>query len=231
VLNELLRIFRSQGPGSGLREELDEMIRRSAELVELAGDAYFQRGPKHGEPRDIAAEDKKINKLQRQIRKDALLRAVASEDGFDLPFCLSLMNVVKDVERIGDYAKDLAKLAEKAPASDGSPYDHLALEAEKIGVRMAQILQESDQIKAVNLIEEGKDLRRRLNAELFARVASDELGAGRHVLCLQYYLRIVGHMMNVLSTIVTPLHRMDYTGKRNLLPEVKAKLGAAGADK
>jgi hypothetical protein len=34
--------------------------------------------------------------------------------------------------------------------------------------------------------------------------------------------------MNVLSTIVTPLHRMDYTGKRNLLPEVKAKLGAAG---
>jgi phosphate uptake regulator len=231
VFHELLKIFRAQGPDAGLREELDQMIRQSAELVELAGDLYFQRGPKHGEPRDIAAEDKKINKLQRQIRKDALLRAVASEDGFDLPFCLSLMNVVKDVERIGDYAKDVAKLAEKAPPSNASAYDHLALEAEQIGARMAQVLQESDQIKAVNLIEEGKELRKRINAELFAKVASDEPGVGRHVLCLQYYQRIVAHMMNVLSTIVTPLHRMDYTGKRNLLPEVKAKLGAAGADK
>lgn len=207
------------------------MIRQSAELVELAGDVYFQRGPQHGEPKDIPAEDKKINKLQRQIRKDALLRAIASEDGFDLPFCLSLMNVVKDVERIGDYAKDVAKLAEKAPPADASSYDHLALEAERIGASMAPILQESDQLKAVTLIEEGKDLRKRINAELFARVASDQPGAGRHVLCLQYYQRIVGHMMNVLSTIVTPLHRMDYTGKRNLLPEVKAKLGVTGAEK
>lgn len=207
------------------------MIRQSAELVELAGNAYFQRGPKHGEPRDIAAEDKKINKLQRQIRKDALLRAVASEDGFDLPFCLSLMNVVKDVERIGDYAKDVAKLAEKSSALDASSYDGLALEAEKIGLRMAKILQDSDQLQAVNLIEEGKDLRKRINTELFAWVESTEAGAGRHVLCLQYYQRIVGHMMNVLSTIVTPLHRMDYTGKRSLLPEVKAKLGAASAEK
>ena len=63
------------------------------------------------------------------------------------------------------------------------------------------------------------------------RSCPPEPGVGRHVLCLQYYQRIVAHMMNVLSTIVTPLHRMDYTGKRNLLPEVKAKLGAAGADK
>lgn len=231
MLNDLLKIFRSQGPGKGLREELDQMIRQSAELVELAGNAYFQRGPKHGEPRDIAAEDKKINKLQRQIRKDALLRAVASEDGFDLPFCLSLMNVVKDVERIGDYAKDVAKLAEKSSALDASSYDGLALEAEKIGLRMAKILQDSDQLQAVNLIEEGKDLRKRINTELFAWVESTEAGAGRHVLCLQYYQRIVGHMMNVLSTIVTPLHRMDYTGKRSLLPEVKAKLGAASAEK
>lgn len=231
MLHDLLKIFRSQGPGKGLREELDQMIRQSAELVELAGDVYFQRGPKHGESRDIAAEDKKINKLQRQIRKDALLRAVASEDGFDLPFCLSLMNVVKDVERIGDYAKDVAKLAEKSPASDASSYDGLALEAERIGMRMAKILQDSDQLQAVNLIEEGKDLRKRINTELFAHVESSEPGAGRHVLCLQYYQRIVGHMMNVLSTIVTPLHRMDYTGKRSLLPEVKAKLGAANAEK
>ena len=231
MLNELLKIFRSQGPGTGLREDLDQMIRLSAQLVELAGDAYFQRGPKHGEPRDIAAEDKKINKLQRQIRKDALLRAVASEDGFDLPFCLSLMNVVKDVERIGDYAKDVAKLAERATASDASSYDGLALETERIGMRMAKILQESDQLEAVNLIEAGKDLRKRIHAEMFARMESSEAGAGRHVLCLQYYQRIVAHMMNVLSTIVTPLHRMDYTGKRSLFPEVKAKLGSAQADR
>ena len=98
-------------------------------------------------------------------------------------------------------------------------------------MRLAKILQDSDQLEAVNLIEEGKDLRKRINVELFAHVESSEAGAARHVLCLQYYQRIVAHVMNVLSTIVTPLHRMDYTGKRSLLPEVKAKLSESSADK
>lgn len=230
VLNQLLALFRSGGPGPGLRDDLDRMVRMSAEVVELAGDIYFQRGPRPGEPKDISAEDKKINKLQRKIRKDALLHAIASEDGFDLPFCLSLMNVVKDVERIGDYAKDVAKLAERVTPSDATSYAHLALEAEQLVTRLADTLEKSDQVETVSIIESGKDLRRRINAELLSRLTSDAPGAAGHVLCLHHYQRIVGHALNVLSTIVTPLHRMDYTGKKSLLPEVKEKLTQAAAE-
>jgi phosphate transport system protein len=199
-------------------------------VVQLAGDAYFQRGDSEGDAKDIASEDKKINKLQRQIRKDALLHAVASEDGFDLPFCLSLMNVVKDVERIGDYGKDVAKLAETAAPPDATAYAYLALEVEQIVGRLALALEESDQLVTVGLIESGKDLRKRINAELLARLASDAPGAAGHVLCLQYYQRIVGHALNILSTVVNPLHRMDYTGKKSLLPEVKDKLTQAATE-
>lgn len=230
MINQLLALFRDEGPGPNLRDDLDRMVRLSAEVVELAGDTYFRRPIAAGEPKDISAEDKKINKLQRQIRKDALLHAVASEDGFDLPFCLSLMNVVKDVERIGDYAKDVAKLAERAEPLDPTPYAHLALETEQIVSRLATTLEDSDQVQTVNLIESGKDLRKRINAELLERLASETPGAAGHVLCLQYYQRIVGHTLNVLSTIVTPMHRMDYTGKKSLLPEVKDKLTQAAED-
>ena len=92
--------------------------------------------------------------------------------------------------------------------------------------RLAAALDESDQLETVRLIESGKDLRKRINLELFALLESSSARAARHVLCLQYYQRIAGHALNVLSTVVTPLHKMDYTGKRSLLPEVKAKLSA-----
>ena len=40
----------------------------------------------------------------------------------------------------------------------------------------------------------------------------------------QIYIRITSHALNVLSTLVTPLHRMDSVKKKSLLPEVKEKL-------
>ncbi len=227
MLAELLSLFRTEGPGKDLRDDLDRMVRLSADVVARAGDVYFRR---EGEPeaaKQISSEDKKINELQRVIRKNALVQAVAGEHPHHLPFCLSLMNIVKDVERLGDYAKGIARLAEKAPASDPSSYAGLALEAERLTESLAQTLQDSDQVQAVKLIDVGKDLRKRINAELFARVLSTDPEGARHTLCLQYYQRIVSHALNVLSTIVTPLHRMDYTGKGSLLPEVKDKLSEA----
>jgi phosphate transport system protein len=227
MLRELIALFSSEKQGNRIAGDLNEMIRQSAQVVRLAGDIYFRRTSQVPSAEAVKQQDKSINKLQRQLRKEALGEVVGDPTKVSLPFSLSVMNVVKDVERIGDYAKDLAELAEQAgPAQWTAEAAQVAEPAERFLDRLTKAMEENDQIKAVHLIDLGKDIRRDLNAiqrDLLAPERSAPHTA-TETLAVQFYIRIVSHGLNVLSTLVTPLHRMDYLGKKDLLPEVKQRL-------
>ncbi|MCF7909924.1 MAG: hypothetical protein K9L58_05370, partial [Candidatus Omnitrophica bacterium] len=62
---------------------------------------------KEGELKDnIYSLDKKVNNLEKDIRK-RIIEHLAIQPSVDLPTSLLLMSVVKDAERLGDYAKNL----------------------------------------------------------------------------------------------------------------------------
>jgi hypothetical protein len=42
-----------------------------------------------------------------------------------------------------------------------------------------------------------------------------------HLLGTQYYLRTLGHAMNILSGLVNPLHKLDYHDEKDMLTEVQ----------
>ncbi len=230
MLRELLAVFGSDPRESQLAADLDTMIRDSAELVRIAGDVCFQRTEDSGAG-EIKRRDKAINKLQRDIRRQVFSAILADTNQVALPSRLAVMNVVKDVERIGDYAKDLAELADLAGPVDASRaslggLSDLVTEVESLAASLSATMEESDQVKAVHSIDRGKDLRRNLTAVQRALLTEQQvsLHSAGDALAVQFYIRIVGHILNVLSTLVTPIDRMDYVGKKALLPEVKDKL-------
>ncbi len=232
MLRELFTLFgSSEQKEDSVAADLDLMIQDTAELVRLAGDALFRRSEDTATVDQIKRGDKDINKLQRKIRKEAFVEALSDSSRFSLPFCLSVMNVVKDVERIGDYAKDIAALVElTGPVSAIRDLTHnfsvAAGEVERFTDELPGMMRDPDQVKAVRLIDRGKDIRRDLTAIQRTLLTEDQTSvrAAADALALQYYIRIVSHTLNALSTIVTPLHRMDYTRKKDLLPEVRQKL-------
>lgn len=228
MLRELIQFLKGTNQDESLAGNLDRMIQESAELVHLAGDAYFHRTPETPAYGDLKARDKGINQLQHQIRKDALVEAVAATRPFNLPFYLSLMNIVKDLERLGDYAKDLAGLQDHAGPAADPDYQSLAREAEELVQALSPVMKAADQLKAVELIEAGKDIRRDLTAIQRRLLKGDEnlSWSPADILALHYYIRIISHTLNVLSTLVTPLHHMDSLGRKHLLPEVREKLRA-----
>ena len=233
MLRELFSLFSAQTQGDRIAADLNDMIRQSAEIVRLAGDIYFRRTPEIPSADAVKQQDKRINKLQRQLRKEALGEVLGDPKNTSLPFALSVMNVVKDVERIGDYAKDLAELAEKTgPTQWTADATRVAEPAERFLDRLTEAMKEDDQIKAVHLIDLGKDIRRDLNVIQRALLAPEQSAphAAAETLAVQFYIRIVSHGLNVLSTLVTPLHRMDYLGKKDLLPEVKQRLERLKSD-
>ena len=75
---------------------------------------------------DLFATDKQINEWEMRIRRHLVVHA--SLHGMTaMPACLVLMAIVKDAERIGDYAKNLFDLTPRSQALKADESDHREL--------------------------------------------------------------------------------------------------------
>ena len=223
MLRELLSLFRSDNALAKMGEDFGEMLELAHELTIAAGSFYFDQPPTAEERSSVYDRDIQINKLERRIRKQVVAHLTLSTDQRDVPYCLLLMSLVKDVERIGDYCKNLS-----AVYDDGGgplPDDENAAELrairhiiEETFGEVGEVFAKSDVPTALDLIERGREVNRRCDV-LIVRVARSEYDAATTtslVLGARYYKRIEAHLLNVLSGVVMPLHKLDYYDERAL---------------
>ncbi len=69
---------------------------------------------------EIRETDRQINATEVEIRR-ALLVHASVHGGIDTPEVLAFMNMIKDLERIGDYNKNIFDLAEEGVSFTESP--------------------------------------------------------------------------------------------------------------
>jgi phosphate uptake regulator len=226
MLRELLSIFRSGEPLSDMGDAFGTMLKLTYEATLEAGKVYFQMEAEPEARTRIYQQDVKINKLERSIRKQVIAHLSLGRNTASLPYCLLLMSVVKDVERIGDYAKNLAEVPDYYPGP--LPDDELVGELKEIRKVVESlfaaadgVFTTSDRERAVELIRQGRDTAHRCDA-LIERVAHSSYDAGAAtvtVLGARYYKRIAAHVLNVLSSVVMPLHKLDYYDEDELQAE------------
>lgn len=113
----------SSGTPSSTRSQFERQIRRiqrdvlrMGALVEnsslLACRALFERDLAAAQ--QIAIQDKQIDQFYRQIELDCVnLMALQAPVSRDLRLLSAMMQLVRDLERIGDYAEDLGEIAVK----------------------------------------------------------------------------------------------------------------------
>jgi phosphate transport system protein len=217
MLHELLAIFRSDRPLARMGENFAEMLMLTHEMTVKAGDLYFAASVQPGEQTKVYKMDVGVNKLERTIRKQVIAHLSLHGTSGSLPYCLLLMSLVKDVERIGDYAKNLAEVKEYHP--DALPNDdNLAQLLEiRAGVETSfaetgEIFATSDRERALALTREGRQLTHRCDA-LVEQVARSDYNARTAVamaMGARFYKRTAAHVLNVLSSVVMPLHKLDY---------------------
>ena len=112
-------------------------------------------------------------------------------------------------------------------AEGGAPIPDDANGVELRGIRSAaeatfgavsEVFATSDSERAVGLIQEGRKVNRRCD-ELVATVARSTYDAATTtsmVLGARYYKRIESHLLNILSGVVMPLHKLDYYDEKVL---------------
>lgn len=217
MLRELLSLFRSSDAIARMGADFSEMLAVSRELAVRAGRTFFGENDGRDERHEIARRDIAINKLERSIRKQVIAHLTLASDTRDVPYCLLLMSIVKDVERIGDYAKNLAEVHPEGGAA--IPDDQLGAELREIRSIIESAFAEvnvvfatSNSRAAAELITRGRAVNRRCDALIAAIARSDYDAATTTSLVLgaRYYKRIGSHLLNVLSGVVMPLHKLDY---------------------
>jgi phosphate uptake regulator len=88
--------------------------------------------------------------------------------------------------------------------------------------RLAHVFEQSDKEGALELIQRGKEIAHRCEAVIreVAESDYDARTATTVVLGARFYKRLGGHVLNVLSSVVMPLHKVDYFDEDDIPPEL-----------
>jgi phosphate uptake regulator len=221
MLRELLNLFRSDDAIARMGNDFTRMLDLAQDLTVRAGHVFFDdKGPSI-QGLEIAKADIEINKLERHIRKQVITHLTLSTSRQDVTYCLLLMSLVKDVERLGDYATNVAEVHDEGggPLPDdehAAELRDIRREVEATFSAVAEVFSSSDSARAVDLIKHGRVVTGRCD-DLISRVAISAHDASTTttlVLGARYYKRIEAHLLNILSGVVMPLHKVDYYDER-----------------
>lgn len=223
MFRELISIFRADNPLGRMGDNFAKMLSLTRDQTIRAGEIFFSKPASPEERTQIYKQDVKVNKLERKIRKQVIAHLSVAGNSADVPYSLLLMSLVKDVERIGDYAKNLAETLDVSGAI--LPDDDTVAELREIrnGIEgtfeaVAEVFAQSDEEEAVALIRQGRDMSHRCDA-LIDRIAKGDYDAATTVavtLGTRFYKRIGAHLLNILSGVVMPLHKLDYYDEKVL---------------
>ena len=171
---------------------------------------------------DIYAADKKINKYEREVRRKVLTHLAMAQPG-DVSLGLVLISVVIDVERIGDYTKNIAELAKAHPKRlHAFKYEEKLVEAEKnIDEKFKNVTEaysKSNEAMAAELMRQHKDISNWCDSvitELITNPPPDIMVGHAVVLAMyvRYLKRISAHLSNIVSSVVNPFPRIGYRYK------------------
>jgi phosphate uptake regulator len=166
--------------------------------------------------KDIRKTDKGVNKAERAVRRELVVHVSVRGTSADIPLVLASMSVVKDAERIGDYSKNIWDIANSGVDLSGS---------EDIGTLMrfrdriskligetARVFGERDTETAHKMLQAGDDLLDEYDDLIEEQLRSDKPAreAVPRALLYRYFKRITAHLMNILTSLVMPIDRLDY---------------------
>ncbi len=221
MLKELQKIFQRKGLIEQSIEDSLEMLRVDWAMFDESVKSL--RESESAElPFDIEEKDIMINKYEREVRKK-ILTHLAVNDVSDLNVSLILISIVVDIERIGDYTKNIVELAQKHPGKLYIEQWEEELKETEIKISksfgiLIEAFEKSDSALAKQLLDDLWKVKRKCDERNFILLENDNLGLKTHdavalALYMRYLKRVAAHLSNVATSLVNPFHRIGYRQK------------------
>jgi phosphate transport system protein len=213
----ILDLFKEDNWSNDLVGQISEMLELAEAMFTFASGVVVDGKPDTDPQINLYDRDKRINKLERQIRRRVVSRLSVKGSRAEVPSALIFMNVVKDAERLGDYVKNVHEVKNMQPEKTDHPLyqkwlgQPSELVSEMFG-HTREAFAESDEALAGQVIKLAKAQGREYE-DMIREITSSAIpthDAVCLVLVLRFYKRLVAHMSNICSTVVMPVDMIDF---------------------
>ena len=195
-------------------EESAAALEQAGKMFSFAMDLLFEGV---GEEQSVYDMDKEVNALQIDIRKKVLGHLTVNPEQ-DVTASVILITIVVDIERIGDFAKNIVELHRMSTGKlkDGRYVPEIKNIREKIEESIPitkEAFMDADAEKAKSVMGEYIWVGHKCDTILEALVGDDSLKVREAVvygLLFRYLKRISAHLRNITSSVVNPFHRLGY---------------------
>ena len=188
---QIIELFSSE---SVLQEAFDEaivMLRASHDMFDHAVTQLHADGALET---DIYERDRQLNKYERSVRRK-IITHMAVRQKPDINMALVLTAIVIDIERIGDYTKNIVELASVVPG----PFDGLELHDDVLGIERTMLrmfdeivpaLEGYDEHRARGIMESHTLIASKADKHVLALCGGEALsGRSGHAATVAIYLR------------------------------------------
>ncbi len=202
------------------RADVLEMIHACKDMYVMVLQALHDEHPDHTVER-VHEKDRRVNELHAGVRRRSY-QHMALKPGDELLPTLQLHEIVGEIERVGDYSKNIAELSEMIPGGVqwGSYEEGMATVKAEI-VEMFDLTEHAidtgDESSGQRVIERYESISRYCDATLAEAIRRDEGEPERVerwllalVLMLRYSKRVAAHLRNAVLTITNPYQRLGY---------------------
>ena len=220
IFREIVKLWKSEDLLSQAWDESYKMMMLSNEMFTQAI-KYLREGENDETIRMLKKRDVEINTFQRDVRKKVVTHYAISQDIEDLPNGLVLLNMVIDVERVGDYTKNILDLALNHPniiKSEEFSEDLYHVEQEVISrfSKTLEAIHTQDADVAQKLLANYKTTLTSISDTIVNGCISGEISLGDEsktvalALYARYLKRIGAHLKNITTVLVNPFDAVGY---------------------
>ena len=211
----VMSFFRSDEGGiSQIESQVQRMIADARHTFDLAMNAVTG-GAVETVADEVRRTDRQINVTEIEIRRELLVH-ISVHGTADAGEMLVFMNMIKDLERIGDYNKNIFDLAlEGVSFSGAEDLEQILGFRDELSSRIAlmgEILDTRDEDRARAYIDRGDQLRREFDGLVneLVHATAPALIAVPRALLYRFLKRVAAHCANVATAVVMPVDRLDY---------------------
>ena len=197
------------------------------EMLELSKNIFSQSIIYLREAQDIETlkklkkRDKEINEFQQEVRRKVLTHYSIQSEKVDIANGLILINTVVDIERIGDYCKNILDLAINHPTqiiSEEISEDLATIENEVQSRfdKTCEAINKQDTNIAKDMMKDYREQLAGKSDEIVNNVLNGQLDFGSSsktaavTLYARYLKRIGAHLKNITTTLVNPFDSICY---------------------
>jgi phosphate uptake regulator len=169
---------------------------------------------------DIYKSDQELNHSEREVRRK-VLEHLSINPAQDINPSLILVTIIIDIERIGDYSKNIVELADRSGDSLECEYTNIVRDLKSRIVKnintTIESLKEGNEEKAIPVLEDHLEIAN-ICEENMAKLINEEIKISTrlsiiYTLLFRYIKRVSAHIKNVASSIINPYDRIGFKPK------------------